>query len=546
MAKSDEQVKPFSRVIKLLALEKSDIFVIFFLTLGVGVLSLATPIAVQTLVNIVTMGGASQPLILVSFMLFVLLVFSGGLNLLEMYVVEMIQRRVFVRTTLQTAARAQAMHVSVRDSENTVELMNRFFDVTTVQKSCYQLLTKGLAAVLQLIVGSFVLMFYSFYFALTVIFLLIMAWVIVGVIGRLAAQTAISESYAKYDSAAWLESIGRNLTLFKFGKSQAFATKRADALANHYLERRRKHFSTLFKQNIAATATYATAGTLMLGLGGWLVMQGQINLGQFIAAELIIFGALAAFIRFTAQLEYLYDLMAGLDKLAAIQELPGEREGGHNVHISNAYSVTAVDLALPAIQRQRSVNLHVASGQSLAILIDADNAKSSLAELLLGLRTPLSGVVRMNDIDMRQIDLNNMRQHIAYVQNIETLEDSILHNLTLHHPETSLQQVQQVLKELGLDDAINALPKGLDTDLLPSGAPLTNLQARILMVARALLTQPKLIVVDSLLDSLHGEELETVCQALKSDINGWSLIVVTALPAIANRFDAIYELDKQP
>lgn len=546
MAKSDEQVTPFSRVIKLLALEKSDIFVIFFLTLGVGVLSLATPIAVQTLVNIVTMGGASQPLILVSFMLFVLLVFSGGLNILEMFVVEMIQRRVFVRTTLQTAARAQAMHVSVRDSENTVELMNRFFDVTTVQKSCYQLLTKGLAAVLQLIVGSFVLMFYSFYFALTVIFLLIMAWVIVGVIGRLAAQTAINESYAKYDSAAWLESIGRNLTLFKFGKSQAFATKRADALANHYLERRRKHFSTLFKQNIAATATYATAGTLMLGLGGWLVMQGQINLGQFIAAELIIFGALAAFIRFTSQLEYLYDLMAGLDKLAAIQELPCERVGGHNAHISNAYSVTAIDVALPAIQRQRTVNLHVNSGQSLAILIDADNAKSSLAELLLGLRTPLAGIVKMNDIDMRQIDLNAMRHHVAYVQHIETLEDTILSNLTLQHPETTLQQVQDVLKKLGLEDAIYALPNGLDTHLLPSGAPLTNLQSRILMVARAILMQPSLIVVDSLLDSLHGEELETVCRALKSNINSWSLIVVTALPDIASRFDAIYELDKQP
>jgi ABC-type bacteriocin/lantibiotic exporter with double-glycine peptidase domain len=546
MAKPVEQTKPFSRVRDLLALEKKDINVIIFLTFGAGILSLATPIAVQTLVNIVTMGGATQPLLLISFMLFVLLVFSGGLNLFEYYVVELIQRRVFVRTTLQTAANAQAMHISVRDSENTVELMNRFFDVTTVQKACYQLLTKGLAAVLQLVVGSIVLMFYSFYFTLTVVFLLIMAWLIIAVIGRIADQTAISESYAKYDSAAWLESIGRNLTLFKFGKSQTYATQRADMLANLYLERRKKHFSTLFKQNLAATFTYASAGTIMLGLGGWLVMQGQINLGQFIAAELIIFGALAAFIRFTAQLEYLYDLMAGLDKLAVLKDLPSERVGGHDVHTATAYSVTAVDVALPATQSQSLVNLHVASGKSLAILIDTDDAKSSLAELLLGLRTPLSGVIRMNDIDMRQIDLNAMRQHVAYLQNVETIEDSILNNLTLHHPATSLQQVQQVLKQLGLDEAINALPEGLDTGLLPSGAPLTNLQARVLMVARALLTQPKLIVVDSLLDSLHGEELETVCQALKSDINGWTLIVVTALPGISNRLDAIYELDKHP
>lgn len=545
MANLTEETQPFSRVTKLIELEKSDIYIIIFLTLGAGFLALATPIAVQTLVNIVTMGGVIQPLILVSFMLFILLIFSGGLNLLETYIVELMQRRVFVRATLQSAAKAQAMQVSVRDSENTVELMNRFFDVSTVQKTTYQLLTKGLAAVLQAIVGSIVLMFYSFYFGLAAFFLLFMAWITVKVVGRLAVQTAISESYAKYDTAAWLESIGRNLTMFKFGNSQAHAMQRADALANNYLDRRKKHFSTLFKQNILATLTYATAATLMLGLGGWLVMQGQINLGQFIAAELITFTVLAAFVRFVAQLEYLYDLMAGLDKLAMLHELPSEREGGHVIQSTQAYSVEANQLSLPAVQRQRIVNLHLESGQSLAILVDSENAKSSLAELLVGLRSPLSGVVKINNMDIRQLDLSAMRQHVAYIQHIETLEESIITNLTLQHPETSLQEVQYILSQLGLIEAINVLPNGLETLLLPSGAPLTNMQSRILMVARAILMEPRLIVVDGLLDGLHGDELDRVCKSLAASTDGWSLIVVTSLPSIAKRFNEIYELDKE-
>ena len=545
MANLTEETQPFSRVTKLIELEKSDIYIIIFLTLGAGFLALAIPIAVQTLVNIVTMGGVLQPLILVSFMLFILLIFSGGLNLLETYVVELMQRRVFVRATLQSAAKAQAMQVSVRDSENTVELMNRFFDVSTVQKTTYQLLTKGLAAVLQAIVGSIVLMFYSFYFGLAAFFLMLMAWITVKVVGRLAVQTAISESYAKYDTAAWLESIGRNLTMFKFGNSQAHAMQRADALANNYLDRRKKHFSTLFKQNILATLTYAMAATLMLGLGGWLVMQGQINLGQFIAAELITFTVLAAFVRFVAQLEYLYDLTAGLDKLAMLHELPGEREGGHVIQSTQAYSVEANQLSLPAVQRQRIVNLRLESGKSLAILVDSENAKSSLAELLVGLRSPLSGVVKINNMDIRQLDLSAMRQHVAYIQHIETLEESIITNLTLQHPETSLQDVQYILSQLGLIEAINALPNGLETLLLPSGAPLTNMQSRILMVARAILMGPRLIVVDGLLDGLHGDELDTVCKSLAASTDGWSLIVVTSLPSIAKRFNEIYELDKE-
>jgi ABC-type bacteriocin/lantibiotic exporter with double-glycine peptidase domain len=545
MANLTEETQPFSRVTKLIELEKSDIYIIIFLTLGAGFLALAIPIAVQTLVNIVTMGGVLQPLILVSFMLFILLIFSGGLNLLETYVVELMQRRVFVRATLQSAAKAQAMQVSVRDSENTVELMNRFFDVSTVQKTTYQLLTKGLAAVLQAIVGSIVLMFYSFYFGLAAFFLMLMAWITVKVVGRLAVQTAISESYAKYDTAAWLESIGRNLTMFKFGNSQAHAMQRADVLANNYLDRRKKHFSTLFKQNILATLTYAMAATLMLGLGGWLVMQGQINLGQFIAAELITFTVLAAFVRFVAQLEYLYDLTAGLDKLAMLHELPGEREGGHVIQSTQAYSVEANQLSLPAVQRQRIVNLRLESGKSLAILVDSENAKSSLAELLVGLRSPLSGVVKINNMDIRQLDLSAMRQHVAYIQHIETLEESIITNLTLQHPETSLQDVQYILSQLGLIEAINALPNGLETLLLPSGAPLTNMQSRILMVARAILMGPRLIVVDGLLDGLHGDELDTVCKSLAASTDGWSLIVVTSLPSIAKRFNEIYELDKE-
>jgi putative ABC transport system ATP-binding protein len=542
MAANTENISPLSRLLKLLQLEKKDILVIIMLTFGAGFLALATPIAVQTLVNIVAMGNVVQPLIVVSFMLFLLLLLAGALSILEYYVVELIQRRIFVRNALQSAAQAQAMHVTVRDTQNPVELMNRFFDVSTVQKTSYQLLTKGLAAALQAIVGSFVLMFYSVYFGLGVAILFLITWFIVSVIGRVAIHTAIQESYAKYEVAAWLETIGRNLNMFKFGSSQAYAMHRVDELAGDYLERRKKHFATLLKQNALATFIYALAGTLMLGLGGWLVMEGQINLGQFVAAELIIFGVLAAFLSFISKLEYFYDLLAGLDKLGMIQDLPSERQGGHSLQVAQAYRVEASKVVLPNRLRQNEINLEVASGNSLAILADDDGAKTILAELLVGLRNPLAGVVKVNDSDIRQLDLSGMRHHVAFVGHVEILEESILSNLTLQHAETSLEEVNFMLDTLGLRDAIAALPEGLDTVLLPSGASITNTQARMLMIARALLMEPRLIVVDSLLDALHGDALNNACRALQSRPDGWSLIVVTSIRAIASRFDQIYEL----
>lgn len=545
MAQNIEKISPISRLFKLLQLEKKDILVIVLLTFGAGFLALATPVAVQTLVNIVAMGNVVQPLIVVSFMLFLLLLLAGGLSILEYYVVELIQRRIFVRNALQSAAQAQAMHVTVRDTQNPVELMNRFFDVSTVQKTSYQLLTKGLAAALQAIVGSFVLMFYSLYFGLGVLILFLITWFIFSVIGRVAIYTAIQESYAKYDVAAWLETIARNLNMFKFGSSQAYAMRRADELAGDYLDRRKKHFATLLKQNALATFVYALTGTLMLGLGGWLVMEGQINLGQFVAAELIIFGVLSAFLSFINKLEYFYDLLAGLDKLGIILDLPSERQGGHGLQVTEAYSLEASKVLLPNRLRQSEINLKLASGKSLAILAEDDSAKSILAELLVGLRNPQEGVIKVNDSDIRQLDLPDLRHHVAFIRQVEVLEESILINLTLQHPETSLDEVNRMLDSLGLHDVISALPDGLDTVLLPSGASITNTQARMLMIARALLMEPRLIVIDSLLDGLHGDALNNACRALQSRPDGWSLIVVTSLRAIASRFDQIYELGKE-
>ena len=542
MALATEKINPVSRVLSLIQLERQDIFVILLLTFGAGFLALATPIAVQTLVNIVAMGNVIQPLIVVSMILFLLLLLAGALSILEYYVVELIHRRIFVRNALQATEQARAMHVSVRDTENPVELMNRFFDVSTVQKTSSQLLTKGLAAALQAIVGGFVLMFYSIYFALGVSIMLLIAWFIITVLGRVAINSAIQESYAKHEVAAWLETIGRNLNMFKFGSSQSYAVHCADILASSYLKRRQKHFLTLLKQNILASFIYALAGTLMLGLGGWLVMRGQINLGQFVAAELIIFGVLAAFLNFVNNLEYFYELLAGLDKLGVIQELPIERQGGYKLEESEAYSLQANKITFSNRLQKTEINLQVPSGKSLAILADDDSAKTILSELLVGLRNPLTGNVKINGSDIRQLDLSAMRQHVAFISHIEILEESILNNLTIQQPEANLDMVNSTLGAIGLSDAIAALPNGLDTVLLPSGATITNTQARLLMVARALLMKPRLIVIDSLLDDLHGDALNRALRVLQPHREGWSLIVVTSVSAIASSFDEIYEL----
>lgn len=536
---------PVKRLLEIVQLERQDIYLLIILTFGYGLLGIATPVAVQTLVNIVTMGSVLQPLYVVALILFFLLALSGVLYLFEAYVVELIQRRLFVRTALQVGESAQGVQMQIYDSTNPVELMNRFFDVSTLQKAAATLLTVGLAALLQGLVGSIILMFYSLYFMVIVLMVVIMLVVIVFVLGKHAIPTAIEESKAKYEMAAWLETIARNAYLFKFFNASKRVTIKTDAYAQAYLETRVSHFRVLLLQNIGGVTLYAFVGTAMLVLGGALVIQGQINLGQFVAAELIIFGVLAAFVRFISKLEYYYDMLAALDKIGVLQDLPQENVGSHIPSHGHYQQVTAQDVHFAYSERIapiQGLSFSVGKGQSFAILGASGAGKTTLIGLLTGLRSPNRGHVSVDGVDLRQLNLEHFRNRVGLVTKAEFVEGTVLENLRLERVDISLDKIHQVLASLGLEQDIARLEYGLDTPLTAFGAPLSTTQAQRMMLARAIIGEPDMMMIDGLLDGLSREELLSVLDLLKENRNNWILVVTTRIPEIAQHFDSVINL----
>ena len=537
---------PVQRVLKLVTFEKQDILLLFYLTLVYGVLGIATPVAVQTMVNIVTMGGVLQPLYVVGLILFCLLALSGAIYAIESFIVELIQRRVFVRHSLLIAQNTQQIHISVYDQHNPVELVNRYFDIQTVQKSVATLLTVGLTALLQGLIGSLVLLFYSLYFGILVILMLMVLWAVVFLLGKQAEITALKESKAKYDMAAWLENIARNKWLSKFYGAKQRTTANTEVLAQNYLGARVKHFRVLMMQLIGAVGMYAVIGTGMLILGGTLVIKGQINLGQFVAAELIIFGVLSAFVRFVTKLEYFYDLLAAVDKLGVLETLPVESSGTHQPHDDGYAPLKVVDLSFshpsqpPLIKR---LSFELQRGQSLAILGELGSGKSTLLELITGLRQPEQGYVSYRGIDVRQLNLDHLRDQIGIANKVEWQHGSILENLRLNRADITLDAMTEVLQVLGLWDDISKLPQGIDTTLTDYGAPMTYTQLQRLMLARAIIGRPHLLVIDGLLDSLGQHELHQVLTLLQRQQAEWMLIVTTRFQHIAQQFQQVIALD---
>ena len=533
------------RILSLIALEKEDISIVIVLTVGIGFLSLVSPIAVQMLVNIVTLGGVAQPLIMLSFILFILLCLSGAIYVLEYYVVEHIQRRVFVRVARETSQTASQMPIIVYDNQNSVELMNRFFDVSTIQKATYILLTNGLMAVMQLVIGSIVLLFYSFYFAVIVFAILAISAFIVYILGHHAAKYAIAESYAKYDMVAWLQTIAKNFHIFKFSHGHQLAKNKTEQLISHYLHNRHQHFNLLLKQNILAVIAYACAGTLMMAFGGLLVMRGEINLGQFVAAEFIIFGVLSAFISFVKKLETYYDMMAAVDKIGGIEDLQKENFKTHLITLTHPINLTFNNVSYAYIPSRPVINnlsFSIQNGQSVAFYGADSSGKSTICDLICALRQPTSGNILINNVDLRLVNFKSLREQIGLATDPEVLQESILENIRLFDESIPIYEIQAVLTGLNIEKEISFLPDGQDTLLSANGSPLTLTFIRLLMIARALINKPSFIVIDGLLDELSDSAIADVLRFIKNYNAESTLVVLTNNETVARNCQQVIKL----
>lgn len=543
---SKKTQSPADRLLELIRLEKKDLITLPFLVFAYGVISIATPVSVQALVNVVNMGAVLQPLFVISLILFVLLLLSGALYVFEGFIVELIQRRIYIRTAINTAQNTQKVEISLYDKENPVELINRFFDVDTIQKAAATLLTMSLISLLQVIIGSIILLFYSVYFAFVVMMIIGFLIFIVRSLGRHATETAIAESKAKYEMASWLESIAKNIFAFKFYKGNERTANQTQALVKSYIEKRSKHFNILLWQNITAAIIYAVGGTALLAIGGGLVIRGEINLGQFVAAELIIFGVLAGLVRLVSKLDYFYDLLAALDKIGVLEDVPQEKSGEHIPHQTNLHSLKLNDVHFAHndyIKPLSNIKLDLQKGQNIAVLGNPGSGKSTLLKLIAKFRSPSAGQITINEIDLRQIENDALRNSMGLAGPIEILEGSIKDNICLER-QIDLEKLNTVIRELGLEKEFSLFPQGIDTVITASGAPLSSSQIQRLMIARALAGSPSLLLIDGLLDSFNETELNAAINLFNNHHDEWMLIVTTRFVHIAKRFDTILDLNQ--
>jgi ABC-type bacteriocin/lantibiotic exporter with double-glycine peptidase domain len=536
------QISPIRRLLALMRPEGPELWSIVVFSAITGLLYLALPLAISAFVSNLSFGAQSGPflqgLIALAVVLLACLAVAALLRGLQYVVAEVIQRRIFVRLAADLSRRLPRVDLTSLDGVHAPELVNRFLDVVTVQKSTSMILLNGINLVLSAAIGLTVLAFYHPFLLAFSIFVVLAVAGIVLVLGRGAVRTGVHESRCKYEVVGWMEELARHPRTFMVGAGLPFAHARADGLMRDYLGARREHFRVLIRQIGALLALEAIASTLLLVLGGWLVLNQQLTLGQLVASEIIVSAIVASISKLGKQFEAWYDAVAAVDKLGYLVDLPIERRGGQVAPAGTSGSAIVARGLVCSRPASRGamdpVDLTVVPGERVALLGSRGTESGVVLECMLGLRQQQSGDLSIDGLDVRSWDLSVLRARALLVRPGEIMTGSIADNLALGDSAIDDRRMLQALDEVGLLSVVRSLPLGLRTPVVTGGFPLSESESDRLLAARAIVQRPSLLLIDGLLDGHEGTR-EILAAALLADHRPWTAVIATTDPRVAAR-----------
>lgn len=505
---------------QIIKVERRDIVIVAIYSVVTSILGLAVPLVSQGIVNTVALGVFSQQLVVLSSIVLITMIAVAFIAVFERYVVEMIQRRMFVAAAYDFVYRIPRFTQDSVHASYSPELVNRFFDVVTIQKSFGKFLLDGLNSALVLITGLIVLGLYHPFFLVYGLLFMLFIPVLVWGLGRGALGTAVAISQEKYRAAAWLEDVARNQLAFKLSNAEHFTRTRTENINLEYLHARQMHHMIFIRQIFGSYVFKGLATVGVLFLGGILVIEQSISLGQLVAAEIIMILILGAMEKLISQFDVYYDLIAAFEKLKNILDQPLDREDGLSVPaIPNGGSITVHDVyyAYNSQAVLEGVSLSITPGQRVSLVGASGAGKSTLAQIILGLNTPSRGWVDVNGVDIRTASLVSLRSHIGYVfPENQIVPATILENIMFGRT-ISNEDLNWALKLAKLTDAVRDHPNGLDTMVWTTGENVSYGMRRRILFARMIIGKPDILIID---EAFEGIE-DSMKLAMINDLIAW-------------------------
>lgn len=520
---------PLKRFTNLLKLDRRDVYQILFYAAFAGLISLSLPLGIQAIINFIQSAQVSA-----SWIILIIVVTAGAslvgiLSLMQLRITENLQQKIFVRASFEFAYRLPK--IRFRDMYNNYppEVANRFFDTLSVQKGTSKMLLDFSSAFLQIGFGIILLSFYHPFFILFGLLLVMLLYFIFKYSFTPGLETSLKESKFKYKVAYWLQEMARNNNSFRKRQNFEYALERNNILAGEYVDFREKHFGVIRRQYIQLIIfkTIITAG--LLSIGGYLVMSQQMNIGQFVAAEIVILLVINSVEKLIMGLETFYDVLTSVEKIGYVTDMEIEQPSREETVSYQAITLETekVNFRFPDTRKRalKDITLTIAQGEKIFVSGGNGSGKSTLIRFLAGLLPHESGSFYINDGSINKINKETYRSQVGLILQGETpFDGTILENITFGNTYDD-SDLKWALDSVGLTPYIKTLPEGLDTHLYPEGRQLSASNAQKVMLARVIISRPNVLLLEDPTDKIDTETARKIIDFLMSPQNNWTVIV---------------------
>lgn len=527
---------PLKRFYNLLELDKKDVSQLFFYAIFAGLISLSLPLGIQAIINFIQSGRVSASWIVLIVLVVVGVALVGILSLMQLRITENLQQKIFVRSSFEFAARLPKIKFEQLYNSYPPELANRFFDTLAIQKGTSKLLIDFSAALLQIVFGIILLSLYHPLFIIFGLLLFGLLYFIFNFSYKKGLETSLKESKFKYKVASWLQEIARNNLSFRNELNYDFALHKNDALVSDYLNYREKHFDVIKKQFTQLIFFKILITASLLSIGGYLVLVQEMNIGQFVAAEIIILLVINSVEKIIIGLETFYDVLTSVEKIGQVTDMGLEEDTADNYN--NCYTNITLEMEnmnflFPDSNKKTLKNISLKINQNDCILLEGNNGsgKSTLIRVLSGLMRPTSGSFYINDDTFQKINLRQYRSQIgSVIYGEKPFEGSILENITFNDKNISQETLKWAIEGIQFSSFIKSLENGLETMIFPEGRQISASDAQKLLLVRSIVHRPKILFYEDPTDKMDDAMANKIIDFITNKEHHWTIVVTSKNP----------------
>lgn len=525
-------LSPVRRILQLLAKEKIEISQIYFYAILYGIITLTIPIGIQALITYSQSNVLSATVIILLILIVVSVLLTGVLQINQMKIIEKIQQKIFVRYAFAFADKLPKIQISEIDNYYLPELVNRFFDTLTLQKKIAKILLDFPLAIVQILTGLILLALYHPVFIAFGLVLVIVVFCILYFSGTKGLKTSIEESTYKFKTVAWLQEVARIIFSAKFFRNSFFPIKKADEHVHGYIKSRTAHFKVLLIQYKTLVAFKVIVTAVMLLAGTQLLISQQLSVGQFIASEIVIIMVLNSVEKLIINLDSVYDVLTAIEKIEQLIDKPSE-EKGTIVHqpCNRGLHIQIKNLSFEYGSGQsvfKDLSLEIMPNKIVGVCGEKGAGKSTLMRLLAGFYNNYTGSILIDDIPINNYDMHSLRSHIGLKLNQQDIFDgTILENIVMGSEGYNMEEIKNLCRKLGLLDFIASYKEGFNTLLSTSGKKLPSNAIKKILLVRAFLNSPSLLLLEEPWATLDTESASSIKNYILHELPATTTIVIT-------------------